>query len=84
MGGRSSICCAGARSVRREQPTHQKLGRANNDGRKIRFPRFKNGIRIERRTLDQTVHSASLAPHRCRAIYDEVCSQQVDSFYTLW
>jgi hypothetical protein len=28
MGGRSSICCVGARSVRREQPTHQKLGRA--------------------------------------------------------
>jgi hypothetical protein len=28
MGERSSICCVGARSTRREQPTHQKLGRA--------------------------------------------------------
>ncbi len=29
MGGRSSICCVGARSTLREQQTHQKLGRAS-------------------------------------------------------
>jgi hypothetical protein len=39
MGERSSICCVGARSTRREQQTHQKLGRANNVGKKSRHVR---------------------------------------------
>ena len=46
--------------------------RRNDGGRKIRSPRLESCAGIGRRTLDRAVRSAGLAPHRCRAIYDEV------------
>ena len=77
MGERSSICCVGARSVRREQQTHQKLGRASNDGRKSCLyepPITRKPRRYQVYEGLASDFSATQIPLMCRRLYGEVCA----------